>query len=241
MKHIGIIVLLSSLTTFTHADTCLSEIKFVGGKNNISPSCFDLAPRNSIYNHRLVEDGLLELKVWERIIFVKNLKTGYMTRIAGGKTQLYKVLSIDYDSRNKLIYVLNENEAGEKSVLSFKNNWQGNVFPYKTIQKNHLPQDIKQVVVDYSSDSLIALAKSGKVLYSIIPGESRHLNSKSRPKLEKNFTAKVAVEYIHSEPAGLYLVYENLEWKKFDGAKDKKLLKNGKIQELKSPLKVGSL
>ena len=135
------------LSPSIHADTCLSEIKFVGGKNNISPACFELAPSISIYNHRLLEDDQLELKVWERILFVKDLKTGYLTRIAGAKTQLFKVSSIDYDKKNKLIYVLNENETGDKSILSFKAKWQGNVFPFKSILKGHFPQDIKQVIL----------------------------------------------------------------------------------------------
>lgn len=239
MKHVIILFLFFSFTSL--AESCLNEIKFVGGKNNISPSCFDLAPQTSVYNHRLLADEKFELKAWERIVFVKNLKTGYLTSIAGGKTQLYKILSLDYDDENKLIYVLNQNESGDKSILSFKINWQGNVFPFKSILKGDLPQDLKQVIFDEASDQLLGLSESGKVIYSLSPGESRHTSPTQKPRMEKSFTAKIPVTYIHSETSGLYLVYENQEWKKFDGVKDKKLLENGKIKELKAPLKMSKL
>ncbi len=239
MNTIILIVALISINAM--ADNCLSEIKFVGGKNNISASCFDFAPAASIYNHRLIEDEDLELKVWDRIVFAKNHKTGYLTRIAGGKTQLFKVKSIDYDSKNKILYVLNENELGEKSILSFLSKWQGNVFPYSTIGKEDLPQDIKQIVWDVASEQLLALAQSGKIIYALKPGESRHTDWKKRPRMEKSLTAKVPISYIHPSSSGLYLIYENLEWKKFDGLKDKKILKDGKVKDLKAPLKTSLL
>jgi hypothetical protein len=239
MKYMTLICLLFTFDSF--AETCLSEIKFVGGKNNISPSCFDLAPESSVYHHRILEDEKLELKVWDRIIFIKNLKTGFLTRIAGGKTQLFKVRSIDFDRKNKLIYVLNENDAGDLALLSYKGSWQGNIFPFKSMDKAHLPQDVKQVIFDESTDRLLGLANDGKIIYLLAPGESRHSNPKKKPKMEKSFTAKTPIKYMHSESTGLYLLYENMEWKKFDGVKDKKLLKSGKLKELKAPLKIGTL
>lgn len=228
---------IASLSTFAlDEEACKREIKFVGGKNNVPIDCFEVAA-GGLFTHRILSEVNFEIKAIGKIIFIKDIKNATISRIAGEKTQVHSVLSLEVDKKNGYIYVLNENVGKEKNLLTFKLNWQGNVYPYKTISQEHLPQDVKQVVFDSVADRILALNRQGNKIYSIINGESKHRNEKEHPSVDRTYTVKIPVQYLHVERSGIIMFHEDGKWKKFRSISDKTLLENGDLKgkALKSP------
>jgi hypothetical protein len=221
--------LISSLSVLAFdKDYCKEETRFVGGENNIPVSCFMVnSEYSNQYNHRILSTLNLEVKALENIIFVKNLKTNTISRIAGEKTGLHQILAVDIDIKNELIYILNLSEEGSKMILSYKLSWQGNVYPFKTITKEHLPQDIKQIIIDPGTALILGLADSEKNIYSLSEGDSYHLNPELRPKLVSLYEPTTPVNYISADREGVSLLYREGNLIKFDNLRDRTLLATG--------------
>jgi hypothetical protein len=213
--------ILYSLPVFSiDEEYCRNEVKYVGGKNNVPVQCFDVvANSGNRFYHKYRTDLRLELKVMGQIAFWKNLETDEVFRVAGDKTSLEHPLSIDVDPQNEFIYVLNQDKDQKKHILAFKKNWQGNVYPWQVIHQSHLPQDVVQIAFDSKLRRILALASSGRKVYSIVPGNSSSIKAK-RPSVDKTYTFKEKITYLHASSAYILVYKQDGTWDKFRSLND---------------------
>jgi hypothetical protein len=239
MRFLLLPLILLSLPVFSmDEEYCRNEAKYVGGKNNVPVQCFDVVTnKENIFYHTYRTDLKLELKILGQIAFWKNLETDEVFRVAGDKTSLELALSIDVDPQNKIIYVLNQDKDQRKHILAFKKNWQGNVYPWQVIQPSHLPQDVVQIVFDAASRRILALNSNGRKVYSIVPGNSSSIKTK-RPLIEKTYTFKEKISYLHASSAYILIFKQDGTWDKFRSLNDT-ILDSGDFKNIPVRLPAG--